>query len=94
MYTYAMANRLSSPIAQRAVKSFTAAQMPLARMIGTQAGPSQPVAPSWAWRNLSPKTKRNVKVLVAAGVVIDTIVLMEYETISAWFSGKDSKAQQ
>lgn len=63
----------------------------MAQRLSTSAGPVQRTSWSTTWSNLSPKTRRNVKALAALGVVIDTAVLLNYQTVRSWFIGKEQK---
>lgn len=57
--------------------------------MSTEASPVQRSSWSGAWNRLSPNTRRNVKVLGALGIIIDTAVLVNYKSISSWFTGKE-----
>lgn len=52
-----------------------------------------PVGPnsssSWSWKNLSPKTRRNVLYGVGLGLVVDSLVVYHY--YPAFFSGEGKK---
>lgn len=77
-----VANRLCAPAlqsVQRAAFSTSAPkQMPAT---ATTAAPSF----SWRWKNLSPKTRRNIQILGVAGAVTDAYVFINYPDM---FKGK------
>ncbi|UNI22615.1 DNA helicase [Purpureocillium takamizusanense] len=73
-------SRLSSPAvaapARRAAASFSTS----ARSLSPEAasGVAAPSRSSWAWRNLSPRTRRYVVYGLGAGAVIDGYVVFNY----------------
>lgn len=85
---------VAASLTPRAAKAF---HMPrnqvtaMAQKLSTSAGPVQRTSWLTTWSNLSPKTRRNIKTLAALGIVIDTAVLLNYQTVRAWFIGEEQK---
>jgi hypothetical protein len=80
-----------TPRATKALRMPRNQVIEMAQKLSTSAGPVQRTSWSTTWSNLSPKTRRNVKTLAALGIVIDTAVLLNYQTVRTWFIGKEQK---
>ncbi|GJN72006.1 hypothetical protein ACCO45_009227 [Purpureocillium lilacinum] len=77
------ASRLSSPVVAATARRTAAAAANFstsARALRPEAvsGAAAPSSSSWAWRNLSPKTRRYVVYGLGAGAAIDSYVIYNY----------------
>lgn len=75
--------RTSTAAAARAANFCTSSRMlkPAAdsiQMGASTASASNASGTSWAWRNLSPKTRQYIKVFAATSAVTDAVILYEY----------------
>ncbi|KAJ6442078.1 isomerase [Purpureocillium lavendulum] len=76
------ASRLSSPAvaatARRAAANFSTSARSLKPADAASAASPSSSSSSWAWRNLSPKTRRYVVYGLGAGAAIDSYVIYNY----------------
>lgn len=70
--------RASNLAANRAATFCTSSRMMKPAAEAMHSGAAASGGSSWAWRNLSPKTRQYVKVLAATGAVTDAVVLYNY----------------
>lgn len=77
-----IASRFSAPVAQLVARRASAAPFStttasMKPAVG-DATTSAAAGSSWAWRNLSPKARRNVMLGLGAGAAIDAYVVYNY----------------